>query len=177
MYLSIFDQYLPRLKGSSDQTIKAYRDVFSLFLPFAAGQTFHTNRLTQVEHLSPEMVLAFLDHLESDRQNVVRTRNHRLAAIKSLAKMIRLMYPENRQVAQRILDIPQKRAQKQLIGFLYPDEILKVFHCVNLIKKPNGFRDYTILHLLEDSGARASEIATLNLDHFDPQNKYVDHPG
>jgi site-specific recombinase XerD len=164
-----FDQYLPRLKGSSDQTIKAYRDVFSLFLPFAARKLSIQIASLRVEHLSPDMVLAFLDHLESDRGNVVRTRNHRLAAIKSLAKMIRLMYPENREEAQRILDIPQKRAQKQLIGFLYPDEILKVFHCVNLIKK-NGFRDYTILHLLEDSGARASEIATLNLDHFDPQN-------
>jgi site-specific recombinase XerD len=115
------------------------------------------------------MILAFLDHLESDRSNVVRTRNHRLAAIKSLAKMIRLMYPEKREVAQRILDLPQKRAQRQLIGFLYPDEVLQVFHCVDLIKK-NGFRDYTILHLLEDSGARASEITTLNLDYFDPQN-------
>jgi len=164
-----FDQYLLRLKGSSDQTIKAYRDVFSLFLPFAARKLSIQIASLRVEHLSPDMVLAFLDHLESDRGNVVRTRNHRLAAIKSLAKMIRLMYPENREEAQRILDIPQKRAQKQLIGFLYPDEILKVFHCVNLIKK-NGFRDYTILHLLEDSGARASEIATLNLDHFDPQN-------
>ncbi len=164
-----FDQYLLRLKGSSNQTIKAYRDVFSLFLPFAAHKLSIQIASLRVEHLSPDMVLAFLDHLESDRGNVVRTRNHRLAAIKSLAKMIRLMYPENREEAQRILDIPQKRAQKQLIGFLYPDEILKVFHCVNLIKK-NGFRDYTILHLLEDSGARASEIATLNLDYFDPQN-------
>lgn len=164
-----FDQYLPHLKGSSDQTIKAYRDVFSLFLPFVAHKLSIQIASLRVEHLSPDMVLAFLDHLESDRGNVVRTRNHRLAAIKSLAKMIRLMYPENRKEAQRILDIPQKRAQKQLIGFLYPDEILKVFHCVKLTNK-NGFRDYTILHLLEDSGARASEIATLNLDYFDPQN-------
>jgi site-specific recombinase XerD len=79
------------------------------------------------------------------------------------------MYPEKQKIAQRILDLPQKRTQRKLIGFLYPDEILKVFHCVDLVKK-NGFRDYTILHLLEDSGARASEIATLNLDYFDPQN-------
>lgn len=164
-----FDQYLPRVKGSSDQTIKAYRDVFSLFLPFAANRLSIQIASLRVEHLSPEMLLSFLDHLESDRGNVVRTRNQRLAAIKSLAKMIRLMYPEKREVAQRILNIPQKRAQTQLIGFLYSDEILKVFHCVNLIKK-NGFRDYTILHLLEDSGARASEIATLNLDYFDLQN-------
>jgi len=164
-----FEQYLPRIKGSSDQTIKAYRDVFSLFLPFAASRLSIQIASLRVEHLSPELLLSFLDHLESDRSNVVRTRNQRLAAIKSLAKMIRLMYPEKREVAQRILDIPQKRAQRQLIGFLYPDEILQVFHRVDLTKK-NGFRDYTILHLLGDSGARASEIATLNLDYFDPQN-------
>jgi len=164
-----FDQYLPHVKGSSDQTIKAYRDVFSLFLPFAAKKLSIQIGSLRVEHLSPDMLLFFLEHLESDRGNSVRTRNHRLAAIKSLAKMIRLMYPEKREMAQRILDLPQKRTQRQLIGFLYPDEILKVFHCVNLIKK-NGFRDYTILHLLEDSGARASEIATLNLDYFDPQH-------
>ncbi len=164
-----FDRYLVHLKGSSDQTIKSYRDALSLFLPFAANRLSIKIASLRVEHLSPDMIIAFLDHLESDRSNATRTRNHRLAAIKSLAKMIRLMYPENREEAQRILDIPQKRAQKQLIGFLYPDEILKVFHCVDLIKK-SGFRDYTILHLLEDSGARASEIATLNLDYFDPQN-------
>ena len=164
-----FDQYLPHVKGSSDQTIKAYRDVFSLFLPFAAKKLSIQIGSLRVEHLSPDMLLFFLEHLESDRGNSVRTRNHRLAAIKSLAKMIRLMYPEKREIAQRILDLPQKRTQRQLIGFLYPDEILKVFHCVSLIKK-NGFRDYTILHLLEDSGARASEIATLNLDYFDPQH-------
>ena len=164
-----FDQYLVHLKGSSDQTIKSYRDALSLFLPFAANRLSIKIASLRVEHLSPDMIIAFLDHLESDRSNATRTRNHRLAAIKSLAKMIRLMYPENREEAQRILDIPQKRAQKQLIGFLYPDEILKVFHCVDLTKK-NGFRDYAILHLLGDSGARASEIATLNLDYFDPQN-------
>ena len=130
-----FELYLTRVKGSSDQTIKAYRDVFSLFLPFAAQKLSIKIASLRVEHLTPDMILTFLDHLESDRTNAVRTRNHRLAAIQSLAKMIRLMYPENRKEAERILDIPQKRAQKQLIGFLYPDEILKVFHCVDLVKK------------------------------------------
>ena len=165
-----FDQYLPSIKGSSDQTIKAYRDVFSLLLPFAAKRLSIQIASLRVEHLSPEILLSFLNHLESDRGNIVRTRNHRLAAIKSLAKMIRLMYPELRKEAQRILDIPQKRAQVQLVGFLYPDEIMKVFHCVDLTKK-GGFRDYTMLHLLEDSGARASEIATLKLDYFDSKNR------
>ena len=112
----------------------------------------------------------FLDYLESDRNNSAKTRNLRLAAIKSLAKMIRFMYPEKRDIAERILNIPQKRTQKQLIGFLYPEEILKVFESVDLTKR-EGFRNYTILHLIYDSGARASEIATLKIDYFDPENK------
>jgi site-specific recombinase XerD len=79
------------------------------------------------------------------------------------------MYPQYRELAERILNIPQKRFPKNLIGFLYPHEIFKVFESVDIIRD-QGFRDYTILNLLYDSGARASEIATLNLDYFDPQN-------
>jgi site-specific recombinase XerD len=111
-----------------------------------------------------------LDYLEIQRLNIARTRNNRLVAIKSLFRMIRLMYPEKRDHVQRILDIPQKKTQKQLIGFLYQDEIIRIFEAVDL-KKKQGFRDYTILHLLYDSGARASEITSLNLDYFDPQHK------
>ena len=72
--------------------------------------------------------------------------------------MIRFMVPEKKQLAGMILSIPQKRSQRPLIGFLYPDEILKVYQAVDL-SKSEGLRDYTLLHLLYDSGARASEIA------------------
>ena len=162
-----FDQYLPRIKGSSKKTIKAYRDAFSIFLPFAAQYCGIKVDSLRVEHLSPDLILAFLDYLESDRNNVGTTRNQRLAALKSLAKMMRFLYPENRQLAERILNFPQKRTQRKLIGFLYPDEIFRVFNEVDLTKK-DGFRDYVILRLLDDSGARANEIATLNLDYFNP---------
>ncbi|MBC8458159.1 MAG: tyrosine-type recombinase/integrase [Deltaproteobacteria bacterium] len=166
--IQFFDQYLPHIKGSSQHTIKSYRDAFALLLPFAAQYLSVKIDSLQLDHLSADLVLAFLNHLEADRHNTARTRNHRLAAIKSLAKMIRFMYPEKRKIAERIIHIPQKRAQKQLIGFLYPDEIFKVFQAVSLTNK-DGFRDYTLLHLLYDSGARASEVATLNIDYFNPQ--------
>ncbi|MFV9692147.1 MAG: tyrosine-type recombinase/integrase [Desulfobacteria bacterium] len=84
--------------------------------------------------------------------------------------MIRLMCPEHRETAELILNIPQKRYRKRLIGYLTPDEILKVFQSVDL-KEKQGVRDYAILHLLYDSGARASEIATLDIDYFDPQKR------
>jgi integrase/recombinase XerD len=165
-----FDQYLPHIKGVSEHTLMSYRDAFRLFLPFAAKFYGIKIRSLRVEHLSSDLIIAFLEDLQHERKNLVKTRNHRLAALKSFAKMVRFKYPEQRQVADAILHIPQKRTQKPLIGFLYQDEILKVFHAVEL-KTKEGFRDYALLHLLYDSGARATEIATLNLDYFDPQNK------
>jgi site-specific recombinase XerD len=165
-----FGQYLPHIKGASTHTIKAYRDTFKIFLPFAAKyRSIKIDSLT-LDHLSSELILAFLDELERGRKNLAKTRNNRLAALKSFAKMIRFMYPEEREIAEKIGNIPQKRTQKPLIGFLYQEEILKVFQSVDL-KRKDGLRDYALLHLLYDSGARASEVATLNLDYFNPQQK------
>ena len=165
-----FDQYLPHIKGVSHHTVKAYRDAFRLFLPFAARFYGIKIRSLRVEHLSSDLIIAFLEDLQKERKNLVKTRNQRLAALKSFAKMVRFKYPEQREVADTILNIPQKRSQKPLIGFLYQDEILKVFHAVDLRTK-EGFRDYALLHLLYDSAARATEMATLNLDYFDPEKK------
>jgi site-specific recombinase XerD len=165
-----FDYYLPRIKGNAENTIKTYRDAFTLFLPFAAKQLSIKIESIRVEHLSTPLILAFLDYLESERYNTAKSRNQRLAALKSLAIMIRFMYPENKEIAKTILRIPQKRTQKPLVAFLDYEDIFNVFQSVDL-KKKDGFRDYTILHLLYDSGVRATETATLNLDYFNPQKR------
>jgi integrase/recombinase XerD len=165
-----FEQYLSRIKGCGANTIKGYRDAFSLFLPFARDALGTPIDSLQVEQLSPELIVKFLGCLEEERGNVARTRNHRLAAIKSLAKMILFMHPDKRDVAARILDIPKKRYHRKIIGFLYQEEILAVLDSVDL-SSAQGFRDYTMLNLLFDSGARAGEVAALDLDSFDPQKK------
>jgi len=165
-----FDQYLPRIKGAREHTIKSYRDAFTLFLSFAADHLSVTIRELKVKHLTPDLIFAFLEQLKDQRNNGARTQNSRLATLKSLAKMIRLIYPECHKTAERILNIPQKRYQKRLIGYLTQDEMLKLFESVDL-KKKEGFRDFCILHLLYDSGARASELATINLDYFDPKKR------
>jgi site-specific recombinase XerD len=164
------NQYLNHIKGSSEQTIKAYRDTCTLFLPFVAQ--YHGIKVAslRIDHLTADVIIAFLNHLDLDRHNTIRTRNLRLAGIKSLAKMIRSRYPQKRQLAENILNIPQERLRKHPIGYLYPQEIFEVFNTVDL-KKKEGFRDYCLLHLLYDSGARVSEIAALNLDHFDAHNR------
>ena len=94
-----FGTYLPHIKGASNATIKTYRDAFTLFLPFAANYySIKINALT-LDHLSAELILAFLLDLEQHRKNSAKTRNHRLAVIKSLAKMIRFMHPDKKQFA------------------------------------------------------------------------------
>lgn len=168
--IQFFGQYLPRIKGLSKRTIESYHETFTLFLPFAAQYFSIKIQSLRIYHLSPDVILAFLNYLENQRNNIARTRNQRLATIKSFSKMIRLLYPEQSDLIEKIFKIPDKKTQKQLIGFMYPDETLKVFKSVDL-KKKQGFRDYTILHLLYDSGARASEIADLNIDYFDAQHK------
>ncbi len=167
-----FDQYLPRIKGASDETTNSYRQSFTLFLKFAAVCQNQAVKDIQVEHLTADLIFDFLNHLEEQRKNCARTRNSRLASLKSLAKMIRLLYPEHRKTAEMLLNIPQKRWQKPLIGFLTHDEVLKIFGSVDL-KRKDGFRDYTLMHLLYDSGARASELAALQIDYFDPKKRML----
>ena len=97
-----FSNYLPHIKGVSHHTIKAYRDAFTLFIPFAANRLKIKTQSLMLDHLTPDLVLAFLVDLEQKRKNSPITRNHRLAAIKSLAK---------------ILAIPQKRYHESSSAF------------------------------------------------------------
>ncbi len=165
-----FNQYLTHIKGLSPHTVKAYRDTFRLLLPFAAKYHGIKIESLRLEHVSSDLILSFLNQLEKDRNNRPVTRNNRLAAVKSFAKMIRFIYPQQHELADNVLNIPQKRSQKPLVGFLYDDEILRVFESVD-IRSKEGFRDYVLLHLLYDSGARASEIAELHLDYFNPDQE------
>jgi site-specific recombinase XerD len=70
-----FNKYLPHIKALSPHTIKAYRDAFKLFLPYAASYHGINISSLQIAHLSVEVVLDFLDSLEKQRQNSAKTRN------------------------------------------------------------------------------------------------------
>ena len=104
-----FHQYLENIRGMSPNTIKSYRDAFKIFLPFAAKYYGIKIKSLRVEHISSELIIAFLQDLEQGRNNRPKTRNIRLNTLKSFAKMIRLMHPDHRELAQRIINISKKR--------------------------------------------------------------------
>jgi len=165
-------KYLPDIRGVSANTVLCYKNTFRIFLPYASRYLSKKFAEIELTDVTTDLVIDFLDHVENGVGNKIVTRNNRLAAIRSMARMIRLMAPEDSETAERILNIPAKRSPKPLFGFLSHDEALAVFDSVDLRRK-QGFRNYTILHLLYDSGARAHEIAGLCVDDFDPNEKRV----
>ena len=106
------------------------------------------------------MIGAFLDHLERDRHNSVRTRNNRLAAIHSLFAYAALRHPEHAALIQRVLAIPAKRTDRQLVSFLTDDEVDA------LLAAPDrdtwiGRRDHALLLVAVQTGLRVSELTSL----------------
>lgn len=155
-----FTDYLPILKGMSGHTILSYRDSLKLFLQFLAGYKGVTICKLQMEDIGVDEILAFLDHLETTRHNGVGTRNIRLSALHSFFRYLATMNPGNLEQAQRILNVPFKRASNRSIEYMEFEEITAVLRSIDR-SKSDGRRDYILLYLMFNTGARVQEIVDL----------------
>lgn len=162
-YISDFlGKYLPGIKGMSTNSIKAYRDTFTMLLKYC-NEVCHMDR-TKIEMsgLSRDVIEGFLNWLEESRNVSVRTRNARLAALRSFFSYVLDRNPALMLLAQSILSIPIKKAPKKAIAFL-SSEAMRL-----LLAQPNqttrsGRRDLSLLALMYDTGARVQEIADLKV--------------
>jgi integrase/recombinase XerD len=154
-----FTDYLPRQRALSPHTLQSYRDSLKLLLQFAAGTKGDPSQLT-VAQLSVERIMAFLQSLESSRQNLISTRNVRLSAIHSFFRYFGGRCPEYLEQAQRILSIPFKRTLTRQIEHFEADEIQAVLKSVPAAHC-NFDRDLALLSLMFNTGARVSEIVGL----------------
>jgi site-specific recombinase XerD len=157
---AFFTDRLLRQRHASPHTIAAYRDALRLLLVFAQQHTGKQPSRLDLDDLDAPLIAAFLDHLERERGNSVRTRNARLAAIHSLFRFAALRHPEHAAVIQRVLAMPPKRADRALITYLGEPEIDA------LLAAPDqttwvGRRDHALLLLAIQTGLRASELIGL----------------
>ena len=157
---SFFLDRLLRQRQASPHTIAGYRDAFRLLLRFAAQRFARAPSDLQIEDLEAPFIGEFLDHLERERGNSVRTRNARLAAIHSFFQYVALMEPAYALLCQQVLAIPSKRHERKPIAFLDPAEIEA------LVAAPNpatwtGRRDQTLLTVAIQTGLRVSELIGL----------------
>ena len=149
--------HLAAERNVSPPTATAYRDALKLRLRFAAG--FHGRpvaRLT-LDALSPEAILAFLDHLETARHTAVRTRNARLAAIHAFFRFVLDREPTLAALCHRVLALPLKKTLRPRLGALSAAEVAHLLAQIDR-GSPAGERDYLLLALLYDTGARIQEL-------------------
>jgi site-specific recombinase XerD len=157
---AFFTERLSRQLHASPHTVRAYRDTFRLLLAFARDHTGKAPSALQLADLDAPLVAAFLDHIEHDRHNTVRTRNARLAAIRSLFRFASYREPADAAVIQRVLAIPEKRSRRTVVSFLSTAEIEA------LLDAPDratwiGRRDHALLATAIQTGLRVSELVGL----------------
>lgn len=146
----------------SARTVESYRDAFELLLAFAQLRIGKQASELSLADLDAPLVLDFLDHLETERGNSARTRNARLAAIRSFMAYASVRDPASLPVAQRVLAIPQKRFDQPVLGYLSRDEIAAVLAAPDR-STWSGQRDAVLLATMYNTGARVSEITGLRV--------------
>jgi integrase/recombinase XerD len=159
-----FVEHLLQHKHVSPQTTASYRDSFRLLLQYAKKHLKTEPVALAVKALDAPVILSFLDSLEKERHNSARSRNVRLAAIRSFFRWLILRDPEMVGTATQIMAIPVKRTDRRLVQSLTREEIDA------LLAAPDqaywqGRRDHALLLTLYNTGARVSEITSLHRDH------------
>ena len=162
-HLNVFlREYLPRQREMSVQTSDTYAYAFQLLVCFSAERLKVTPSELSVEQLDATLVLAFLEHLEKQRENCARTRNSRLAAIKTFFKFLEYRLPSVLDQARRVRAIPIKKTDEVIVGYLNKEEIQALLDAPDPSCR-DGLRDRAMLYLAYSGGLRVSELVGLQL--------------
>lgn len=157
--------FLERLltqRQASPRTVAAYRDTFRLLLKFVCDRGERNPVQLDFSDLDASRISGFLQWLESERNNSIRTRNARLAAIHSFFRYAALRHPEHAEDIQRVLGIPFKRHERRTVDFLTMGEVDAILEAVDQSRWA-GRRDYTLLVLAVQTGLRVSELTGLRV--------------
>jgi integrase/recombinase XerD len=149
---TFFTDRMARQRQVSPNTLAAYRDALRLLLVFAADKKGKEPSKLDIDDLDAPLISAFLDDLEHQRKNGARTRNARLAAIRSLFRYAALRHPDHAALIARVLAIPPKRFDRRLVTFLTEPEISALLAAPDL-STWTGRRDHTLFGLAAQSDA------------------------
>jgi integrase/recombinase XerD len=168
---SFFQSHLQHERGLSPNTIVSYRDVIKLFLLYLAGGKEERVKHITFDDFTVDEVTKFLDSLEKKRGSSIRTRNQRLAVLKSFFSYLMTQDVGRSDQFERITKIAMKRVPHKPVTYLTENEVnvlLKLNEGTSAIK----VRDYAMLTTLYNTGARVQEICDLKVEHLHLQKPY-----
>jgi len=122
---AFFTEHLQQQRAMSPRTVATYRDAFVLFLHFAQERLRKQPTAITLPEITPALILSFLDHLEQERGNAVRTRNARLAALRAFLKFAGRRDVTALHAVERALGVPMKRFERPMLGFLSRAELVQ----------------------------------------------------
>lgn len=163
--------YLPQIRGMSSHTILSYRDSLKLLIKYLIEQKRISVSDLTIQNMGVNEVIDFLDHLEKNRGNGTGTRNIRLAAFHCFFRYLGGMYPEYLHQSQRVLSIPFKRTTNRTIDYIDFEEIMTILQTINR-STADGLRDYALLALMFNTGARVQEIVDLKTNDLQLSNPF-----
>ena len=158
-----FSVYLAGTKNVSTNTIYSYRDTFVIFHGYLEKYCGFKIEKMLFNDLSRELILEFLQYLETERKYSISSRNQRLAELKSFAKYVQIECPDEMILCQRILSIDSKKAAKPTVQYLSNQQTDILMEQPD-ISTPKGRRDLAMILLLYDSAARVQELCENHLD-------------
>lgn len=159
---AFFQECLINQRHASTNTVRSYRDTWKLFLRFLAQTKGKRAGQYCLDDVKVETILAFLDDLESSRQCCARTRNQRLAAIRSFVHYASLSAPERLDQFQRILHVRPRRFEQRVLNYLSHEEMDAMLSVPDR-RIAIGRRHATLILFLYNSGARVEEAAALTV--------------
>ena len=151
-----FTEHLVAQRAVSPRTVACYRDALMLFLDFSSHKLGKPPTSLKLTDIKPDLILAFLDHLEHGRQNAVRSRNLRLTALRAFLKFAGRRDVTSLHVVEQALAVPMKRFDRPMLGFLTREEMIAVLGQPG--ESWTSQRDHLLLAMLYNTGARVSEI-------------------
>lgn len=157
-----FVKHLAIERNASANTIAAYRDGIKLFLQFASALDGRDPDKLDLEILDVGVVRSFLVWLDKERGCGARTRNHRLAVLKSFARYVATVAPEHLECCRRIRELSPASFERPSISYLDDDEVVTLVAAPDA-STPAGRRDRALLLLLYNTGARVQEVADLDV--------------
>jgi site-specific recombinase XerD len=163
---SFFEDYLKVQKGLRISSVRSYRDSLRLFLDFIARNK--KKPIVQIvwDDLTVDHVLLFLNHLEKDRGNHIRSRNQRLAALRTFFEYVARRIPDMLRTGQQISLIPVKRTTPSETHYLDQQEVSSLLRQLPR-KGRHALRDRTLIIFLYNTGARVQEAADLRVENLE----------